>query len=207
VKRLISSKLAVWLMAAGVALAALPVRAEPKIGVVDPQRLLEESPQGKAMLDSMRTEFAPRERTLQAQQQALKAKQDKLQKDSATMTDEQRTRAEKDLRDGAREFERARSEFQDDISARRNEEMSRLQKTLGDEVRTYAKSQNFDVVLSTEGVVYAAPAYDVTPAILTALQARNAAAPATAPPPRNAAAPATAPPPAKPAPPAKPQSH
>jgi outer membrane protein len=195
VKRLISSKLAVWLIAAGVALAALPARAETKIGVVDPQRLLEESPQGKAMLDAMRAEFAPRERTLQAQQQALKAKQDKLQKDSATMTDEQRTRAEKDLRDGAREFERARSEFQDDISARRNEEMSRLQKTLGDEVRSYAKTQNFDVVLSTEGVVYAAPAYDVTPAILTALQARNAAAPATAPPP------------AKPAPPAKPQPH
>jgi outer membrane protein len=194
VKRLISSKLAVWLIAAGVALAALPAWAEPKIGVVDPQRLLEESPQGKAMLDAMRAEFAPRERTLQAQQQALKAKQDKLQKDSATMTDEQRTRAEKDLRDGAREFERARSEFQDDISARRNEEMSRLQKTLGDEVRTYAKTQNFDVVLSTEGVVYAAPAYDVTPAILTALQARNAAAPAT-------------PPAVKPAPPAKPQSH
>jgi outer membrane protein len=195
VKRLISSKLALCLIAAGVALAALPAWAEPKIGVVDPQRLLEESPQGKAMLDAMRAEFAPRERTLQAQQQALKAKQDKLQKDSATMTDEQRTRAEKDLRDGAREFERARSEFQDDISARRNEEMSRLQKTLGDEVRTYAKTQNFDVVLSTEGVVYAAPAYDVTPAILTALQARNAAAPATPPPP------------AKPAPPAKPQSH
>jgi len=63
------------------------------------------------------------------------------------------------------------------------------------EVRTYAKAQGFDVVLSTEGVVYAAPAYDVTPAILTALQARNAAAPATAPPA------------AKPAPPAKPQPH
>ncbi len=194
-KRLISSKLAVWLIAAGGALAALPAWAEPKMGVVDPQRLLEESPQGRAMLDSMRTEFAPRERTLQAQQQALKAKQDKLQKDGATMTDEQRTRAEKELRDGARDFERARSEFQDDISARRNEEMSRLQKTLGEEVRTYAKAQGFDVVLSTEGVVYAAPAYDVTPAILTALQARNAAAPAAAPPA------------AKPAPPAKPQPH
>lgn len=194
-KRLISSKLAVGLIAAGGALAALPAWAEPKMGVVDPQRLLEESPQGRAMLDSMRTEFAPRERTLQAQQQALKAKQDKLQKDGATMTDEQRTRAEKELRDGARDFERARSEFQDDISARRNEEMSRLQKTLGEEVRTYAKAQGFDIVLSTEGVVYAAPAYDVTPAILTALQARNAAAPATAPPA------------AKPAPPAKPQTH
>src|ERR1700704_2750659 len=192
VKRLISSKLAMWLIAAGGALAALPAWAEPKIGVVDPQRLLEESPQGRALLGFMRTQFAPRERTLQAQQQTLKAKQDKLQKDSATMTDEQRTRAEKELRDGARDFERARSEFQDDISARRNEEMSRLQKTLGEEVRTYAKAQGFDIVLSTEGVVYSAPAYDVTPAILTALQARNAASP-------------TAPPAARPAMTAKPQ--
>ena len=146
------------------------------------------------MCSSDLTEFAPRERTLQAQQQALKAKQDKLQKDGATMTDEQRTRAEKELRDGARDFERARSEFQDDISARRNEEMSRLQKTLGEEVRTYAKAQSFDVVLSAEGVVYAGPAFDITPAVLAALQARPAAS-------------GTAPPAAKPAPPAKQQTH
>jgi outer membrane protein len=190
VKRLISSKLAVWLIAAGAALAALPASAEPKIGVVDPQRLLEESPQGKAMLDAMRTEFAPRERTLQAQQQALKAKQDKLQKDSATMTEEQRTRAEKELRDGARDFERARTEFQDDITARRNEEMSRLQRTLGEEVRNYAKSQNFDVVLSGEAIIYATASVDITPAILTALQSRGSAPAA-----------------AKPTPPAKPQTH
>ncbi|HEY0766420.1 MAG TPA: OmpH family outer membrane protein [Steroidobacteraceae bacterium] len=201
-KRLSSSKLAVWLIAAGGALAAVPAWAEPKIGVVDPQRLLEESPQGKAMLESMRAEFAPRERTLQAQQQTLKAKQDKLQKDGATMSEEQRARTEKELRDGARDFERARSEFQDDISARRNEEMSRLQKTLGDEVRTYAKAQNFDVILSAEGIIYATPTYDITPAVLTALQARGAAAPA-APPAAKPTAPA-APPAPKPAPPAKP---
>src|SRR5438477_123311 len=75
-------------------------------------------------------------------------------------------------------------------------EMSRLQKALGDEARTYAKAQSFDVVLSTEGVVYAAPAFDITPAVLAALQARNAASPATAPP---AGKPAP--------PPAKPQTH
>ena len=82
--RLISSKVAVWVLAAGVAFGALPSFADPKIGVVDAQRLLEESPQGKAMLESMRSEFAPRERTLQATQQSLKAKQEKLQKDGAT---------------------------------------------------------------------------------------------------------------------------
>jgi outer membrane protein len=196
VKRVIS-KFWVGAIAAGGALIALPAWAELKIGVVDPQRLLEESPQGKAASESMRTEFAPRQRTLQAQEQALKAKQEKLQKDGATMTDDQRVRAEKELRDSARDLERARGEFNDDATAKRNEEMSRLQKTLGEEVRSYAKAQNYDLILTGETVVYAAPSYDITPAILAALQARGAAAPAT-----------TAPPAAtKPAPPAKPEKH
>src|SRR5215475_14837510 len=110
--------------------------ADLKIGVVDYGKLMEDSPQAKTVVEAIRTEFTPRQRDLQTQQQALKAKEDKLQKDGATMTDDQRQRAEKELRDGARDFERARGEFQDDVTARRNEEMSRLQKILIEEVQT-----------------------------------------------------------------------
>ena len=177
-KRSIKGKLAVGLVAAGCAVA-LPAWAETKIGVVDPQRLLEESPQGKAASESMRAEFAPRQRTLQAQEQALKAKQEKLQKDAATMTEDQRVRAEKELRDGARDLERARGEFNDDATARRNEEMSRLQRLLGEEVRNYAKAQNYDLIITAETLVYSTPAFDITPAILTALQAHAASSPAS----------------------------
>jgi outer membrane protein len=181
VKRPIISKLAVCLLAAGGALALGPAWAETKIGVVDPARLLQESSQGKAIQESLRAEFSPRERTLQAQGQAVKAKQDKLQKDSATMTEDQRSRAEKDLRDSARDFERARGEFQDDFTARRNEELSRLQRTLGDEVRSYARAQGFDLILSADAAISFAQAIDVTPAILAALQAHaGGAAPAPA---------------------------
>lgn len=173
----ISSRVAVWMMAAGGALAALPATAaEPKIGVVEFQRLIVESPQGKAAMESMRAEFAPRERTLQAQGQAVKAKEERLQKDGATMTEEQRVRAEKELRDGARDFERARGELQDDESARRNEELSRLQRTIVEEVRSYGKAQGYDLILEQTGVLYNAGASDITPAVLSALQARGGAA-------------------------------
>ena len=187
----IQSRVGVWMLAASAALVALPAAAaEPKIGVVDFQRLAIESPQGKAVMESMRAEFAPRERTLQAQGQAVKAKEEKLQKDGATMSEEQRARAEKDLRDGARDFERAKGEFQDDMNARRNEELSRLQRTIVEEVRTYGKAQGFDLILAQEGVIYNASASDITPAVLTALQARGGSA--------AAAKPAATPPPAKP---------
>jgi outer membrane protein len=205
VKRLIRYSW-VGLIAAVGALGAAAAGAEEKIAVVDFQRLVDESPQGKAAGEAMRAEFAPRERTLQAQQQALKAKQDKLQKDGATMSEDQRARAEKELRDGARDLERARSEFNDDATARRNEELSRLQRTLVEEVQGYAKAQSYDLVLSGEGVVYASQGYNITPAILTALQTKGPTVPAAATPGTGKSAPAAGAAPAPP-PPAKPPSH
>src|SRR5579864_4231723 len=172
-------------------LVASPAWAELKIGVVDYGRLVEESPQAKAALDSIRTEFTPRQRDLQNQQASLKAKEDRLQKDGATMSQDQRTNSEKDLRDGYRELQRKQSEVQDDFNARRNEEMSRLQKTLIEQVRIYAKAQNFDLILA-DGVIYTTPTIDITPAILAQLQAHPGAAKSGTP-----ATPAS-PPPAKP---------
>jgi outer membrane protein len=171
-------------------LVASPAWAELKIGVVDYGRLVEESPQAKVALESIRTEFTPRQRDLQNQQASLKSKEDRLQKDGATMSPDQRSNSEKDLRDSYRELQRKQQEVQDDFNARRNEEMSRLQKTLIEQVRTYAKAQNFDLVIA-DGVIYTTPTIDITPAILAQLQSAPAAksAPAKAP----AAAPAPAP--------------
>ena len=195
-KRLISTNLLACMIAVAGSLAVVPAWAELKIGVVDYGKLMEESPQGKAVVESLRTEFAPRQRDLQTQQQTLKTKEEKLQKDGATMTEDQRGRADKELRDGARDFSRKQSEFQDDLNARRNEETSRLQRTLVEEVRTYAKAQSYDLIIA-EGVIYATPTIDITPAILTTLRAHNTAPAASRPP-------ATAP--AQPAP-SKPQGR
>jgi outer membrane protein len=171
-------------------LVASPAWAELKIGVVDYGRLVEESPQAKVALEAIRTEFTPRQRDLQNQQASLKSKEDRLQKDGATMSPDQRANSEKDLRDSYRELQRKQQEVQDDFNARRNEEMSRLQKTLIEQVRTYAKAQSFDLVIA-DGVIYTTPTIDITPAILAQLQSSPVAskAPAKAP----AAAPAPAP--------------
>jgi outer membrane protein len=179
-------------------LVASPAWADLKIGVVDYGRLVEESPQAKTALEAIRTEFTPRQRDLQNQQATLKAKEDKLQKDGATMSQDQRTNSEKDLRDSYRELQRKQGEVQEDFNARRNEEMSRLQKILIEQVRVYAKAQNFDLVIA-DGVIYTTPTIDITPAILAQLQANPGAGASHA----KAAAPATAPAPAPAKPPGK----
>lgn len=181
-------KALMWGMAVATLATATPALSQVKIAYVDYGRLQEESPQAKAALDAIRNEFTPRQRELQTQQQALKTKEEKLQKDAATMSQDQRTRAEKELRDGLRELQRKQAEVQDDFNARRNEELSRLQRTLIEEVRTYAKAQNFDLVIA-DSVIYSTPSVDITPAILQVLQARGGKPAASTTAPASGAAP------------------
>jgi len=172
----------------------MPAMAEIKIGVVDYARLFDESPQAKVVRDALQAEFGPRLQQLVTQENTLKARGEKLQKDVATMTPDQRSKAEKDIRDAARELDRKKQELQDDSNAKRQEEMNKLQRSLIGEVREYAKAQNFDIVIA-EGIIYATPTVDITAAVLQALNA-HAPKPAAAAPAATPAAPAK--PPAKP---------
>jgi outer membrane protein len=166
---------------AAMAFAFPAMSAEIKIGVVDYARLFEESPQAKVVRDALQTEFGPRLQQLVTQETALKQRSEKLQKDVVTMTPDQRSKAEKDLRDAARELERKKGELQDDSNVKRQEEMNKLQRSLVSEVREYAKAQNFDIVIA-EGVIYATPTVDIRALVLLALTARapTPAAPAGA---------------------------
>src|SRR5580658_1927456 len=154
------------------AAGAAPAWADLKIGVVNYSKLMQESPQAKAAQDALRGEFAGKQKELQTQQQTLKSKEDSLQRDSATMTADQRTAAERDLRDGNRELQLKVQQYQDDFNARQNEELSKLQKTLVEEVQNYAQGQKFDLVLA-DGVIFASPVLDITPQVLAALQAHG----------------------------------
>jgi outer membrane protein len=162
-------KSAVGYTAVALVLATSPAWAELKIGVVNYPRLMQESPQAKQVVAQLRAEFMPRQRALESEKQQLKQREDRYQRDGATMTDDQRMREEQSLRAAERDWDTKQSELQDDANARRNEELSRLQRVLVDEVTKYAKAQNYDLVLA-EGVIYATTAIDITPAILTRLE-------------------------------------
>jgi outer membrane protein len=166
--------------AATMVLAAAPAWAELKIGYVNYSLLLQDSPDAKVIADQLRNEFLPRQRELMTLQQSLKTREDKLTKDGATMTDDQRAREDKDIRDGERELQRKQSEAQDDFNARRNEELSTLQKSLIEKVRGYAKTQSYDLIVA-DGVIYATNAVDITPQVLATLQAASPASPKAAP--------------------------
>lgn len=162
-----------------IAASALPLgaaQAQAKIGVVNVARLLQEAPQAQAASQALENEFAARRRDLENQQKDLKAREDKLAKDGAVMSETERRNAEKTLRDSQRELARKQNEFLEDLNVRRNEALGQLQRTVLQEVQTYAKGAGLDVVVAD--ALYASASVDITNQVLAALQARKGPGPA-----------------------------
>ncbi len=159
------------LAASAAPLATAQAQAQAKVGVVNVARLLQEAPQAQAASQALENEFANRRRDLENQQKDLKAREERLQKDGATMSEADRRNQEKALRDGQRELARKQNEFLEDLNVRRNEALGQLQRSVLQEVQTYAKSAGLDVVVAD--ALYASPAVDITNQVLAALQARG----------------------------------
>lgn len=162
-----------------VAAATAAHAADLKIGFVNFGRLLEESPQAKAAQQSLENEFLPRQREVAAQQKSLEEKSDKLKKEAAVMSEADRIRSEREVRDLELNLQRRFKELQEDLNLRRNEEVGRMQRALLQEVQAYARANGYQLVVS-EGVLFAAEGIDITPQVVAAIKAK-APAPATPP--------------------------
>jgi len=148
---------------------ALPANAqEVKIGVVNIQVLMERSPQTKAAMDALQEEFAPRQREFLAKQKEYEELGAKVQKDVAVMGETERRNAEKNLRELGRDFERLRTEFQEDSNLRQNEEIGQLQRAVLKEVQDYAEAQGYGLVVG-DGVLYVSSAVNITEDVLNAV--------------------------------------
>ncbi len=146
---------------------AMPASAqETKIGVVSLQAIVERAPQTKSVMDALREEFAPREREIVAKQKEIEDLQAKVQKDLAVMGETERRNAEKNLRDLGREFERMRTEYQEDSNLRQNEEFGVLQRSVLKEVQDYAQEQGYDLIVG-DGVLYVSSAVNITEDVLS----------------------------------------
>jgi outer membrane protein len=161
--------------------AAVLNAQEIKIGFVNVGRLINESPQAESAMAALQEEFAPRQREVVALQTDFQERQAQVQRDLEVMGPEERRNAERDIRKEERELTRSQQEFTEDINLRRNEALAKLQRDLLREVQVFATRDGYDLVVSSDGVLYASPVIDITEQVLAGLIASFGNAPAPAP--------------------------
>jgi outer membrane protein len=155
----------------GLCLAAQAQALDYKIGVVDPERVIEESPQYEAARQALQEEVADRERALREQQAKLDELKKNLERDAPLMSEEELARLQNDIRNRDRKVKYAKAEFQDDFALRQNELRTRLIAQVREVVQELAKEQKIDLIVS-EGVVYFSERVDMSAQVIERLQSK-----------------------------------
>jgi len=97
----------------------------------------------------------------------LKAQSEKLDKDSAVLSESDRVKRQRDLADMDKEFQRKQREFREDLNQRRNEELSVVLERTNGVIRKIAEAEKYDIVF--QEAVYASKRIDITDKVLKEL--------------------------------------
>ena len=144
--------------------------AELKIGVVDRQLLLQQSPQAQHAQKLMHEKFDGRFKAMQTEQDKIKKLQDQINRNGAVMSADQLQALENQLDSMQQEFRRKQDDFQSDVNTQRNQIISELQVDIDKAAQEFAKAQNYNLILDKNFSVYADNTVDVTNQVLNQMQ-------------------------------------
>ena len=159
------TKLTLSLLLGLLGLVSLAAHAEElRIGFINTDRIFKESSTAKVAQTKLEQEFSKREKELVELGNALKSNSEKLERDSPTLSDSQRTTRQRQLSDQDREFQRKRREFQEDLNARKNEELQQVLEKANKVVKQIAEAEKYDLIL--QEAVYISPKHDITDKVI-----------------------------------------
>ncbi|MFM7801455.1 MAG: OmpH family outer membrane protein [Limnohabitans sp.] len=137
---------------------------EFRVGFVNTDRIFREANTAKVAQTKLEQEFSKREKELVETGNSLKSNAEKLERDSPTLSDTQRSARQRQLVDQDRELQRKRREFQEDLNTRRNEELQQFLEKANKVVKQVAESEKYDLIL--QEAVYINPKHDITDKVI-----------------------------------------
>ena len=154
------------------------VFSEVKIGIINPQVVLQNSAKGKEVIERLRSLNMSKQKKYEAMQKEI----DALEKEtmSPALNQEARDKKTLDLQNKRIEIKRFAEDAQKESMAQQQKEFEKIQGDLMPIIEKIAKGEGFSLVLdlNTAGVTYFEPAIDITEKVVKAYDAQSAAAPA-----------------------------
>lgn len=154
------------------------VFAEIKIGIINPQLVLQNSVKGKEAIERLKSMQLSKQKRYENMQKEI----DGLEKEtmSPALNPEARDKKNLDLQNKRVEIKRFAEDAQKESMTAQQREFEGIQRDLMPLIEKIAKGDGFSLVLdlNTAGVTYFEPAIDITEKVVKAYDAQTAAAPA-----------------------------
>ena len=125
-----------------------------KVGIVDMQSIYQQIPQMAKIEQQLQTEFAERRQELEKLQGDVRFEMEKFQRESATMSDEQKTALRNKIQGMQKQLAEKGRPLEQEIKARQNQELAKVQKLIVDTIQSVAKSGKFDEVKVKDTTIY-----------------------------------------------------
>ena len=159
------------LLACASSIAVSAQAQELKIGYVNSERVVRESEIAKRSQAKLEAEFGKREKDLNDQNAALRAQAEKLDRDSHTLSEAEKTRRQRELVELDRDLQRKHREFQEDLTQRKNEELSSIAERANRTIKAIGESEKYDLILQDQLVIYFSNRVDLTKKVIDSLNA------------------------------------
>ena len=171
------------LVAAGILLlASLPAAqaAEAfKMGVVDPQTVLEKSKAGKKALDGLKEYVSTRQKLLSRDEEELRNTEKALKEQIAKMSDAEKKEKETHFRAKIQDYQKRAQEFNQELQGKQKELVDDYMKKIGAATQTVAEKGGFSIVVdkgseqTVKIVIYNKDTIDLTDQVIKEFDRTN----------------------------------
>lgn len=145
-----------------------------KVGILNLQTVVKESPQVKAMQDAIKKQFTPQEQKIASAQKSLKSTVDKFRKNVSVMTKDQRDDLQKDIVKEEHDLQQMQVKFQQKFMSERNKDMNKIYTQIKSIVSKIANKEQYDLIITHEVVAFSKSYMDITNQVVAALKKQGA---------------------------------
>ena len=148
-----------------------------KIGLVSIQEAILSTAEGKKAMTELQKKYQPRQQEVQKDQQEIQAISDQLQKQAATLSDDEQRRLNRDLEQKQKILKRTTEDAQADFATDRDEMFRRIGQKMVRVINDYARQNGFSLIIGSDQVpvYYAAKEVELTDEVVRLYDAANPA--------------------------------
>lgn len=160
-------------------LVAAPAGAEVKIGVVEPQKVLDGTKAGKKIKDSLQDYVKARQKVIDMEEDELKKVEEDLVKQGAVLSPDAKKDKEEKFRQKMVEYQRKVQQLNQEVQVKKKETLDEFNKSLEQVIRGIADREKITLVVekgdSGAGalVIYSHPSLDLTDRVIRDLDAKG----------------------------------
>ena len=159
-------KLTAVAMTLAASVASGSAYAQQKIGAANVQAIFQSLPQAATIQQSINAEFKDRIEEVNRMEKDLQYYMEKQKRDTATMSQQEITELEQQIKTLRDEYVAKAQPLQRDLERRSNEERNRLLGMIQQGINKVAEAENYDVILNAGAVAFIDEQYNVSQKVI-----------------------------------------